>query len=819
MLLNKNFRLLLLSFFTPLFLFAQQGKIQALILHAENNEPVIGASAALLQQATKAYVKGAQSDLEGNLVFDQVDAGQYALRISYVGKLDIIRENIEINSSSVLNLGKILLTDDGKVIQEVVVEGRVADMRLGIDRKIFDVSQSLVSAGGTASDLLANVPTLQVDMDGSVSLRGSSSVRILIDGKESAMAGSDINSFLQSLPANAIDKVEIITNPSSKYDAEGQSGIINIILKKNIRTGLNGNINVSAGSYNNYMAGVTLNYRDNKFNYFGSYNFSRRNNVGSGFRNNLYLGDNSQINNSEESSRIGLNNTVKLGVDYYLDDKTTIGVAGNLSIRDNDRRSDLVYQYLNHPQLSGTSTRLSRQNEDDLGYDFTFDFSRKFQREGSELTANVAYGKDTEEGVNSFDQSYSSGFPSSGRINETSEDGTVINLQLDYVLPLGEDSKLETGYRTIIRKSFDTQFSDTLDVLNGQYFPDYSISNDFDMNSNVHALYVNFQNKLSDKIGYQVGLRAEQSDLKTTYFAKDPSLPEDERAVEGGPDFFRLYPSVFLTYAVGGDGDKIQLSYTRRVQRPRGWQVNPFPDVSDEMNRRQGNPNLLPEDIHATEISFAKFYDKWNFVTSAYYRRMNDVMQPYIYDVDDQSVTYSRWENLTSANVGGLELISKVNIAKWWDLTWNGNFFYNKFEGNSDFKIQEREGFNWNTNVNTNLRFTGNLSMQVRADYFAPRIMAQGKSKYMTGVDVALKQDFWNKKASVALNVRDLLDTRRFGANTYTPQIQSSFEHRWMKRMFNLSFSYRFGIQDTNNKNKKRQDNETPSMDEMGGDF
>ncbi|QBQ40366.1 TonB-dependent receptor [Sphingobacterium psychroaquaticum] len=816
MLFPKKLKLLFFFLSAPFFLLAQQGKLQALIVDAETNEPIIGASAALLNQQSKAYVQGAQTNVDGVLLFNAVDFGTYAIRITYVGKQDVLQDNIKIQATSGTNLGTIRLRDDGNTLQEIKVEGRAAEMKLGIDRKVFDVSQSLVSVGGTASDLLANVPTLQVDMDGSVSLRGSNAVKILIDGKESAMAGSDINSLLQSLPANAIDKVEIITNPSSKYDAEGQSGIINIVLKKNIRTGLNGSVNASGGSYNNYMAGVTLNYRDRKFNYFGSYNFNRRNSPGSGLRNNRYLHNNSEINNTEESSRKGINNTFKLGADYFIDDKTTIGVSGNLSIRDNDRSSSLFYTYRNHPTLNGTSTRTSTQDESDLGYDLNLDFSRKFRREGSELTANFSYGRDTEDGVNDFIQTYSSGMPNDGRINNTSEDGKVINIQLDYILPLGEDSKFEAGYRTIIRKSFDTQFSDTLNVQDNNYYPDYSISNDFDMTNTVHAWYANYQNKLTKHLGYQIGMRAEQAILNTSYFTKDPSIPVGQEETKGGLDYFRWYPSAFLTYEVGASGDKVQLSYTRRVQRPRGWQVNPFPDVSDEMNRREGNPNLMPEDIHSLELSFAKFYSKWNFISTLYYRRMNDVMQPYIYNVDDNSVTYSKWENLTSSNVAGLELISKVNVTKWWDVTWNGNFFYNKFEGNSDYDIQEQKGFNWNTNINTNLKFTSTWSMQVRGDYYAPNIRPQGKTTYMTGIDVAVKKEFMNKRASLALNVRDLLDTRRFGATTITPQINSSFEHRWMKRMFNLSFSYRFGTQD--NSSKKRPQNDS-GMDENGGNF
>lgn len=816
MLLNKKTTFLLFSFLIPLFLFAQQGKIQATIVDAKTHEPIIGASAALLQAGTNTYVKGAQTDLEGRLFFETVANGNYLIRITYVGMQDFLREGIVIQNNAAVNLGQIGLTADGTMLEAVVVKGRTPELTLGIDRKVFDVSQSLVSVGGTASDLLANVPTLQVDMDGTVSLRGSSSVRILIDGKESALAGGNITSLLQSLPANAIEKVEIITNPSSKYDAEGQSGIINIVLKKNIRTGLNGNVNVSGGSYHNYQAGVALNYRDRKFNYFGTYNFGRRNNVGSGSRYNHYLNNDSHVDQDEENNRKSLGHTFKLGTDYYLNDKTTIGLSGNVNIRDNERNADMFYRYSNHPTLSGTSTRLSHQTGDEWGYDLNFDFTRKFNREGSELTANVRYGQSAEDGVNDFVQSYSVARPNDGRTNTTSQDGKVFNAQLDYVLPLNDKSKFEAGYRTQITKSFDTQFSELLNVNNQQYYPDYSVSNDFDLTNTIHALYANYQNKLTSKLGYQIGLRAEDSKLNTTYFSKDPATAPGDVETKGGLDYFRLYPSLFLTYDIGKAGDKIQLSYTRRVQRPRGWQVNPFPSVADELNRREGNANLLPEDVHSMELSFAKFFEGWNIVSSVYYRKVNDVIQPYIYKVDDSGVTYSRWENLSSTQVAGLELISKVNLTKWWDLTWNGNFLYNKFNGNSAYNIQEQDGFTWNSNVNTNVKFTGNLAMQIRGDYYAPRVMAQGKSKSMTGVDVALKQELFDKRASLAFNVRDLFDTRRFGANTMTPQVNSSFDYRWMKRSFNLSFSYRFGRQEAS---KKRQQNEGGGMDDMQGNF
>ncbi len=613
------------------------------------------------------------------------------------------------------------------------------------------------------------------------------------------------------VPCNSIERVEIITNPSSKYDAEGQSGIVNIVLKKDIKTGFNGAVNLSAGNNNNYSAGISLNYRDRKVNYFGNYNFNRRNMLGSGVRNNTYT-NNSEVNNTSESSRLGLNHSMKVGVDYYLDQKTTLGFSSNLSVRDNQRDQDLFYTYVNHPRYTGNSTRLSRQHEDDLGFDLNFDFKRELKRKGEEIVANISYGNDREDGTNDFDQTYTDlSMVPSARRNITSERGTVMNFQMDYVLPISEDSKLEAGYRSIVRNSSDSQFSNILDSAGQSFIPDYNISSDFDLTSSVHALYANYQNKLTDKISYQVGLRAEQAYLNSTYYSKDPANPG---STKGKLDYFRLYPTVFLTHAIGEDGDKIQASYSRRVNRPQGWQINPFMNVSDEMNYRQGNPNLLPEDIHSFELNYAKILDKWNLISTVYYRKTNDMIQPFIYEVNQEtSVTYSRWENLTNASSFGLELIAKVDLSKKFDLMANFNLMHNKINGNENFQTTDQSGMTWNSNLTANYRVTPTFSAQVRGDYFAPRVMAQGKTIHMSGIDVALKKDVLNRKGSIMFNVRDLLDKRKFGANTNAGNVLSYFEHRWMKRMFTLSFSYRFGSQDLS-KSKPR---ESQGQD-MGGE-
>ena len=809
--------LLVLVWAWPFTVFSQQttGTVSAVVVDAVSQEPVGFASAALLTQNGKSYVAGMQTVDDGKVVFADVAPGVYVVRVSYVGYDNYEKEQVTVEAGQHVNLGELPLKASGELLEEVVVEGTPPPMELGIDRKIFNVAQSTLSAGGTASDLLTNVPSLDVDMDGTVSLRGSSSVRILINGRESALAGSDVSQFLQALPADAVERVEVVTNPSSKYDAEGQSGIINIVLKKNTYLGFNGSVNASGGSYNNYMAGLNLNFRNRNFNYYGGYTFNRRNMMGGGVNNTEILSNSSQTNNVSESERLGLNHRVQLGADYYLGENTLIGLAGNLSLRGNGRNEDMFYNYLNHPQLTGNSNRYSRQDEDDLGYEVALDVKHDFQHEGEELLANFSYGHDGEEGVNRFNQDYTT--PPDElyelmRINDTEENGRNLNIQVDYVRPFGDNHKVEVGYQTTVRKNLEHQYSQVDSTLGLQ--PDYSVSNDFDMTSSVHALYANYQNKLTDRLGYQVGLRAEQAYLDTELGLLTPGLSEEDRTTSGGLDYFRVYPSVFLTQEFG-NANQLQLSYTRRVSRPRGWQVNPFVDVSDNLNHRQGNPNLLPEDIHSFELGYTKTWPSLLVTSSVYHRIVNDVTQPIIREVDENTgVTLMQWQNISRNESTGLELISRLDISKKWDVMANVNAYHTRFAGSEAFDIDGSSGFSWNGNVMTNYRFTPIFSLQARFDYRAPRVMAQGKTIENYVIDAALKLDVLNSKGSLMLNARDLLNQRRFGGFTTSNGVYRYFEHRWMRRTFTLSFSYRFGNQSLKREDRNRRNE---GMQDFGG--
>lgn len=788
---------ILLILFSSNLLAQQNGSVNGVVVDSVSREPIDFASVTLMTADGSRAVKGMQTDEKGAFRLTGLAAGTYRLRVSFVGYDQKEQTGIKLTDGQALNLGQVVLGGSGATrLQEVVVEGTVPQMQMGVDRKIFNVEQSIVSEGGTATELLGNVPSLSVDMDGNVGLRGSTNVRILIDGKPSALAGSNINALLESLPANAIERVEVMTNPSSKYDPEGQGGIINIILKKNIRTGFNGMARFGGGRYNNLNGGVDLNYRDAKFNYFAGYNYRRRNSPGDGF-NDTFFPDGSRVYNTSDNSRTGNSHTVRAGVDYFLDEKTTIGLSGNLNMRKNLRSEDLYYTYFQPGgSILGTSDRFTNQNEDDFAYDASLDFKRDFSREGEVLQANFSYGRSKEDGLQTFNQTATNAqIPiDRDRINDTYEDGQTINLQIDYTLPFTEKRKLEAGYRSLLRYGDEQQLSDTLNAGGTGYIRDYAISNNFNLDDIVHALYANYQDKFSETFGYQVGLRAEQAYLNTEYIGLDPAIPSGEQTAEGRLDYFRVYPSVYLTKEFANE-QTLQLSYTRRVNRPRGWQVNPFVNVSDPMNLRQGNPNLLPEDIHSFELAYTKQWGKVNLTTSLYHRLTNDVIEMIVDSANTETnATFSRFQNLSRNQASGVEIISQVTLGSGFDLMANFNGNYLSFQGSELYNIADNSGFNWDANLTGNKRLIKNVTAQVRANYMAPRVMAQGRSIAMFMLDAGIKADVLKNRGSFLLNVRDLLNQRRFGGSQSTPFLERSFERRWMRGpVWMLTFSYHFG--------------------------
>lgn len=796
-------------------LFAQttgSGKITGKITDAQTNETIPFASAILLDKKTKAQLKIVQSDIDGNFALTNLPKGVFTFKASYVGYQTMVRDSISITDAvTTVNLGSIKMkTAAGNLLNEITISAPKAAMQLGIDKKVFSVDQSLVSQGGSASDLLQNVPSVQTDMDGNVSLRGSSGVRVLIDGKPSLIAGGNIAQILQSIPASSIESVELITNPSAKYDAEGQSGIINIVLKKNQKLGFNGSLALTAGNRDNYNANTSLSFQNKKVNLYGNYSYRYGNRIGGGYNNIAYRAANAKsafANQSTDSKNLNKSHNIKTGIDYYLTDKSVVSFSSGFNFRTEADNEFLAIDELGpaYNPLS-LSNRTNVEDEDGGNYDLNLDFSQKFKKPREELTANFGFS----EGNNDSYQVYNTnvynlnGTPTNSPLATQRIDrgnfNRNYNAQVDYTLPIGKAGKMEAGFRSQIRIAESSTFADE-GPMNGNFNFNYALSNEFNNKDQVHAAYVNYQNQVKN-FGYQLGLRAEDASLDTRMGAYD--INSNLNYTPGRVAYTRIYPSVFLTQKLKGD-HQLQLSYSRRVNRPRGWDTNPFLDVSNRFFYRQGNVNLRPEDVHAFELGYSKFFTKFSLISSVYLRRTNDVIQRIQSAPDENGITISTPQNLTRNISSGVELIGKFDLFKVWNFTANVNLYQSKIIGVPEFGIVENAGFSYNTNLTNNFQLPHGISLQVRAEYRSREVMAQGIRKAMYGIDGGAKYDL-NKKSSLSLNIRDIFNTRRWQMETDNGTSTVDFSRYMQGTMANLTFSYRFGKTDFNFTKKKKDD-------------
>lgn len=796
------------------------GKITAKVVDAKSNETVPFASAIAIERKTKAVVKGIQADVNGNLLMTGIPNGIYTFKVSYVGYQTMVRDSISISDAqSTIELGTVKMSPaKGTVLKEVAITAQKSTMQLGIDKKVFAVDQSLVSEGGSASDLLQNVPSVQADVDGNISLRGSTGVKVLIDGKPSMIAGGNVAQILQSIPASSIESVELITNPSAKYDAEGQSGIINIVLKKNKKLGLNGSIALTAGNRDNYNASTSLSFQNNKINIYGNYSYRYGNRLGGGYNNIEYKDQNSAFSFADQRTESRSNDkghNLKGGLDYYVTSKSILSFTAGFNNRINDRNELMNIDKLNPAKGPIERSRRSNSNEGSgYNYDLNLDFVQKFNKPKEELSFNFNFSDGTNDNYQIYTTDiYYQNTPVQTlpglQVNDGTGNNRSYNLQTDYTLPIGKLGKIEAGYRSQIRYNENNMFSTNFNHISGEYDPNFSLTNQFNSKDQIHALYLNYQNQVKS-FGYQLGLRAEDAVLDTRLGKYDNA--GSLQYVPGKVDYTRLYPSVFLTQKFKQE-QQLQVSYSRRVNRPRPWDTNPFMDVSEPLVWRQGNPNLMPEDVHAYELSYSKYWKNVTFISTAYIRETNDVIQRVRTVADEAGITIVTPQNLTSELSSGLELIGRFDLAKAWNFTGNVNLYQRKIEGAPAYGIVDNSGFSWNANLTNNFILPYNITLQVKGDYRSKEVSAQGTRNEMYAIDAGAKYDFKNKKSSLSLNVRDVFNTRKWSMTTEANNTVIDFGRRMQGTMASLTYSYRFGKTDFSFKKNKKSDHQ-----EMRGD-
>ncbi|MFD3001985.1 TonB-dependent receptor domain-containing protein [Pontibacter toksunensis] len=787
---------LMLLFLFPLLSLAQGGRKAAVsgkVVDAQTGTPLPYASVGLFKSADNSLISGNITDEAGEFKLD-APLGEYYALVEFMGYKALKSPAFKLSSDKPdHHLGLLKLHESAATaLKEVVVQAEKSSMELSLDKKIFNVGQDLANAGGSATEILSNIPSVSVDAEGNVKLRGSENVRILIDGKPSGLVSFKGGSGLQQLQGSLIEKVEIITNPSARYEAEGMSGIINIVLKKERKSGFNGSFEVIAGEPTNYGGAANLNYRHKRLNFFVNYGLAYRITPSLGSLYQELTTDNvTTILRQEHSTRLkGFNNNIRGGLDYFFTETSILTASYLFRRSDANRVRNIRYEdYLGSNDLQSYTTRKQVEDEEEVNAEYAISYKKTFAREGQELNADFRLLDYWESSDQVYTQNTFSpdGTPDAARrllqrsLNDEYEKQYLA--QVDYVQPIGEGGKLEAG----LRSSFRDMVNDYLvgdENAAGEITPLPGLDNYFIYNENINAVYGILGNK-TKKLSYQVGLRAEHTDVKTTLRETNEVNPRR---------YTNLFPSAHLTYNLPKE-HALQISYSRRVRRPVYFDLSPYFTLSDSRNVMGGNPNLNPEFTNAFDFGHIKYFDTGSLSSSIFYRHSTGRITT-IRRVNEEGVATLRPENLAAEDAFGLEFTGSFTPAIWWKLDQSFNFFRSIIDGSNFEENFSTDTYSWFTRHTSRFTLPKAIEFQVRANYEAPQKTPQGRQRALYYVDLGISKDIFNRNGTITLNALDLFNTRISrsvfeGESVEGVRFYTSSENQGRRRQVNLTLSYR----------------------------
>ncbi|MDB5248062.1 MAG: TonB-dependent receptor [Segetibacter sp.] len=715
--------------------------------------------------------------------------GRYYALIDFMGYKSYQTPEFTLSKEhSTHNLGIIKLVTAANTLKEVIVQAEKSSMQLSLDKKIFNVGKDLANAGGSASDILTNIPSVSVDPEGNVKLRGSDNVRILIDGKPSGLVSFKGGSGLQQLQASMIDRVEIITNPSARYEAEGMAGIINIILKKDKRQGFNGSFEVTTGYPTNLGGAANLNYRHKKINFFINYGIAYRRQPGiSSLYQEVYGKDTTFILKQNNKGMLtGFNNNIRGGLDYYFSETNTLTASYLFRRADANRITDIRYEdyYNTISKLNSISTRNQNEDEVEQNSEYSLVYKKSFGEKGHELVAEVKYLDNWENSRQTYTQNFflpnGSEEVSRAIIQKSPNDEfeRLWLMQVDYTKPIGKEGKFEVGFRSSFR-NMENDFLVTEKNASGEFVPLPGLDNDFLYRENINAAYGILGNK-SKKVSYQAGLRAEYTDVKTTLAETNEVNPRN---------YMNLFPSAHLTVELAKQ-NAIQLSYSRRVRRPVYDDLSPYMTFSDSRNFFSGNPDLNPEFTNVFEVGHIKYFDKGTFTSSIYYRDTKGKIDR-IRRVNAEGNSTTRPENLLSEKSFGTEFTSGYSPYKWWKLDFNFNFFHSSIDGSNIINSYKATTYSWFARQTSRFMFPKNFDVQLRGNYEARQKTAQGTRKALYYLDLSTSKDVFHGNGTLTFNVLDVFNSRRNRYITQGPNFFTEGFTQMRRRQINLTLNYR----------------------------
>ncbi len=799
----------------PALLFAK-GSVSGRVVNNDSGEPMDFVTVQVVDSRTgKPLNMSASTASDGSFRLSSLPDGSYVVKIMNVGSVNQDRP-VTVKGSDI-DLGVIHLADDSKVLKEVVVEGVRSQMRFELDKKVFQVDANIASAGQSASELLESIPSVEVDQDGEVSLRGDTSVTVWINGKESGMTADNRAQILEQIPAESIDRIEVITNPSAKYSPEGTSGIINIVLKKNRRAGYFGSAELSANSRGGGNVSANINFNTGKWDTYASVGFRMRHNRGGSVMRRTF--DNGDFINSDGKSRNHGNNIFfRLGATYHLTDNDDFYLNGFGMF--GHRWGNTTTNYLsNVPTQWSSALQVARSMSDNRGGHAEFGYTHRFS-ENQNIDANVSYNHWGGPSWNSYDEEETwPGVDGDTYNSSYREQSMPINVnsweaKLDYSNVFNQYLKLEAGYNgnyshenTPNTTWHGTSAADM--VLASELF------NRFIYTNNISALYFTLGGKVGN-FSYSGGLRSEAWQVRARSLAYGQDKGDVEQYKKNN---FALFPSLYLSYSLPYDNE-VQLNYTRRIRRPWGGQLNSFRDISDPTAVSYGNPQLDPVFSNSFELNYLKSWTYHMISVSAYLRQASGVINRLSYM--DGDVMYSTWANVLDRMNSGVEIVSKNQLfSGWLDLTTTVNLYNNHISAwdytmksvtGNEIKLSNvsQNSFAWDARVMANVKLPWQLAFQATGRYSSAHKEAQGSHQGGWSVDLGLRRNFGDW--SVSLNCRDLFDSRKF-KNTTIGDDYEQYTERWRGgRQIRLTIKYSFG----NMKGKKQRGSDMEPIDTSG---
>ena len=805
--------LLFFLFISTSLLHSQNNKVivTGTITDSETNIPLEYATISVFNVNSEKAVNGVISDSNGEFSIE-LNKGNYDFKVEFISFKIKYYRNITVNDP--LDLGTIELSIDENMLEEIEVIGEKTEIEIKLDKTVYNIGKDLTLKGSSVSDVLDNLPSVEVDIEGNVSLRGNESVRILINGKPSGLVGISSNEALKQFPSESVEKVEVITSPSARYNAEGTAGIINIILRRSKLTGFNGSLSLNSGYPERYGVSANLNYRTKKLNFFNNVGYNTRTSEGSFINETEYYTDqaiNNFLNENGVRDSERNSNYLNTGIEYFISDKTSL--VGSHVLRKSDgftNNTNNVNQNFN--TISKFSERLEKESEIDDTNEFSINLTHDFNKEGHVLTIDYQKEKSSEN---------ENGFISNSQLKPVftkylSEKVNTDEIQeselfkIDYVLPIKKDGQFELGFRRSNQYQ-DIDYLAENEDLNGNFINDLNLSNTLLYNEKVNAFYTQYGNK-KNKFSFLLGLRYEES--KTTV----KQLANNTNNVKNYNDFF---PTLNLSYQIK-ENETITFGYNRRIRRARSYFINPFPSKSSATNIFQGNPNIDPTYSNGIDLGYLKRYEKLTLNGSVYYRKETGVFT-FISEntgdfvlVNEILVPVLRRTpiNLASNKQIGLELNANFTQSKNWRLNGSLNFYESETLGEYMGTTYDSKNLTWSGRLSNNLKLFSSVDWQTSFRYRAPQKTAVSERKASLYSNTAFSKDLSKDKITLTFKVNDIFETGKWRIESFNENYKSYSESNWRGgRTLELNLIYRF------NQKKKQSRNSGGYNDYNEGGF